>query len=117
MTFKFEAPVKTISEANNRDHWRLRNVRRKEQKRDVFFSWNAALRGKRLRPAVPCTVKLTRLGPKLLDSHDNLPISCKAVADQIAELLGVDDADPRIKFEYEQIQSTRYGVVIEVVPG
>lgn len=116
MVFKFEAPVKTVSEGNSRGHWAGGHRRHSTQKRDTFFAWKAAMRGRRLRPVFPCVVKLTRLAPKLLDLGDNLPMSMKYVRDQIAELLGVDDADPRIRFEYDQTVSTRYGVVIEVSP-
>ena len=107
---KLELPIRTVSELNSRDHWRLRNLRRLEQRRTVYYAWKAKVRRK---PVLPCTVKLTRLGPRRLDD-DNCQGSFKFCRDVIAELLGVDDADPRIKFEYDQQQSTRYGVVIEV---
>jgi hypothetical protein len=60
----------------------------------------------------PCVVTLTRIGPKPLDG-DNLQSAFKTVRDQIASLLRVDDADPRVEWRYGQ-RKGEYGVEIEV---
>lgn len=110
---KIEAPIKTVSEANRRDHWSVRNKRRAEQRREVYFAWKVAVAGCRRRLNAPYLIKLTRRGIKVLDS-DNLASSFKGIRDQVAELLGIDDGDERISFEYAQETGSGYGVVIEV---
>ena len=110
---KIEAPIKTVSELNQREHWTVRNKRRVAQRKEVYYAWKVGVAGKRKLYNAPCTVKLTRLGVKMLDD-DNLRGAFKYVRDQIAELLGMDDADDRLKFEYAQEAGQKYGVVIEV---
>jgi hypothetical protein len=53
------------------------------------------------KPALPCTIKITRIAPRALDD-DNLAGSHKHVRDGIADWLGVNDRDPRVKYEYAQ---------------
>jgi hypothetical protein len=53
----------------------------------------------------------------LLDSHDNLRAALKPIVDQVAVWLGVDDADPRVTWEYGQRRIKRRhqpSVVVEV---
>lgn len=109
----FDCPVKTISEANNRDHWTVRSKRRKAQQAEVDAMLLNALRGRKM--AVPCVVRLTRVAPKVLDT-DNLASAFKATRDAIARRLGIDDGDPRIRFEYEQtpIKRREYNIVVEI---
>ena len=81
--------------------------------------WNARLMLLQLRavpPEFPLVVTVTRIAPRALDPHDNLPSSVKATVDAVAEWLGVDDADPRVKFvsAQERGASKYYGVRIEV---
>ena len=45
---------------------------------------------------LPIVVTLARLGGKAMDS-DNLQGACKALRDAVAKLVGVDDADDRVK--------------------
>lgn len=89
-------PVRIESEANRRDHW-AEKARRVKQQRHVV-GW--MLTGKK-PPALPCVVRLVRVAPRDLDS-DNLAGGFKAARDQIAEWLCVDDADPRVTWEYGQ---------------
>jgi hypothetical protein len=50
---------------------------------------------------------------RLLDSHDNLRSSTKPLVDAIAKTIGLDDADPRIVWQYHQLQTKgREGVVV-----
>jgi hypothetical protein len=62
---------------------------------------------------LPAMVTLTRLGGKSLDG-DNLQRSMKAVRDMVAEWLGVDDADKRIRWRYRQRPAWRMGCRIQV---
>lgn len=122
----FTMPVKTISEANTREYWAAKNRRKNAQQRDTQRAWKAQRRihvvnswGHGLLVGIdfafPCTVRLTRVGPKRLDA-DNLAGSFKHVQDEIARQLGVDDGDERIKWEYEQVAVGKrvYQVRVEV---
>lgn len=105
-------PVRTQSITNQRIH-HMKLARQKRSERDaVSWSWRQA------RPQVklPMVVKLTRVAPRELDD-DNLVASCKAVRDQIAAELDVDDRDKRIKWEYAQRKgkTREYAVEIEVL--
>jgi hypothetical protein len=68
---------------------------------------------------LPVTVTITRLGGKQLDIDDNLPRSCKAVKDVLAEFLGVQDhgRDPRVKWRFRQRPAWSSGVRIRVAFG
>jgi hypothetical protein len=105
-------PTRTVSERNERCHWAVRNKRKKEQQKAVFFAWRKAVFGKRI-PMLPCVVRLTRFGPRLLDG-DNLQSSLKFCRDEVAKLLNVDDGDARIQFEYDQQVTPEYSVMIKV---
>lgn len=60
---------------------------------------------------------LTRIAPRTLDSGDNISTAFKHVKDAIAEWLGVNDRDPRIKWLFEQRKlPKRYGLIIEIQP-
>lgn len=43
-------------------------------------------------------VRMVRVGPKELDSHDNLGHALKALTDGVADALGVHDRDTRVSF-------------------
>lgn len=103
-------PIRTVNSTNAREHWGGKARRVKKEREAV--AWMLA--GKR-PPALPCRVLLTRLGPnrRLCDS-DGLQAAGKGVRDQVAAWLGVDDADPRVKWEYAQERAPEYGVRIEV---
>ncbi len=51
---------------------------------------------------LPCVVLLTRVAPKPLDNHDNLASAFKGLVDGIADVLGVDDRNPRVTWLYAQ---------------
>lgn len=102
-------PIKTVSLTNVREHWRTRHKRTKYERSVVSLLMPKGV-------PLPCTVRLTRVSSGVLDS-DNLPASLKSVRDQIAALSGVDDADPRINWEYaqERINKRQYEVRVEVI--
>lgn len=69
------------------------------------------------RPALPCLVTLTRLGPSNGLDDDNLAGALKAIRDQIAEWLGVDDRKREVvRYQYEQQRAEAWGVRIEWAP-
>lgn len=110
--------VRTQTECNTGEQF-WRKAKRATWQRGLV---DAALRPLVL-PALPVTVRLTRLAPGSLDEHDNLPSSMKHVVDHIADLYGVPDNDPRITWqpvqqEREKVGALRrrYAVRIEVSP-
>lgn len=113
MNLEFDAPIITVSEANRREHWTARSLRRRLQRTAMTVFLKNALQGRSIQ--LPCLVKLTRIGPKAMDS-DNLAGSQKGLRDAIAQVLGVDDGDPRIKFDYAQeaIGRREYNVRVSI---
>lgn len=49
------------------------------------------------------TITLTRMGPRELDD-DNLAYAFKSIRDEVANWLGVDDADKRLSWRYAQVK-------------
>ena len=114
-SIEFTVPgLRIVSEMNTRDHWSTRHRRFKSQRRDVWGYWHAKVdRGMRaeLMLIPPKLIRLTRLGPKLLDK-DNLAGGLKACIDELAALVGVDDA--RLTWEFAQEKASGYALRIEV---
>lgn len=108
-----EIPLKTVSALNAREHSMARH-RRVSKEREAT-AW--ALAGKK-RPALPCQVTLTRVGPtRGLDSFDNLPSALKGCVDQIAEWIGVNDReDDRVRYVCKQERAPRWFVRVEFEP-
>ena len=113
--------VETKSEQNQRGHWAVK-ARRVAAQRQQTAAWLAGYRihlllvglevrdqGGRLR------VTLTRIGRRKFDS-DGAVASLKAVRDEVARLLGVDDGNDRIDWRYEQElgSPSNPGVVVEI---
>lgn len=105
-----EIPIRTVSEANQRCHWRVKAKRAKEH-RGLTLMYCALTT---LRPPLPCTVKLTRKSARLLDD-DNLRSALKACRDGIADWFEVNDRDPRLKWEYDQVKGKPPAVIVEVM--
>ena len=111
--------IRTVSEANCTQHWRIKHKRHKQQKRLVYL----LLRPKKHLFSLPCHITMTRYAPRKLDKHDNLPISLKYILDACCEVLTGDyppgraDADESIHVTYEQIVSPQYAVKIHLQNG
>lgn len=95
-------PVRTVSEANSHQHWRMRQKRAKEQRGTTLL----ALRTARGMPWAPWEhrwrVHLVRLSARKLDT-DNLQGALKHVRDGVADWLGVDDGDEKlVTWTYDQ---------------
>lgn len=96
------------STPNRREHWAVKRERNREQC-DVLAHFLI-----HVKVAEPIEVKLTRVGPRLLDD-DNNTASFKAIRDHIARYFGIDDGDKsRIRFICDQRRDTEYAVVIEI---
>src|SRR5688572_24365175 len=111
----FQAPIKTVSEANVREHWAVKNRRKQSQQMEMLVALQNNLRGRKVQ--LPCVVKLTRIGPQKLDG-DNLQRSCKGIRDQIAKQLNVDDGDEEnVTWQYHQMPmgyNGDYAVKVEI---
>lgn len=104
----YRIPLRTGRGENNREHWSVRQRRVREERWVVGIVLNP-----KPRPSLPVQVLLTRVSPgrRRLDD-DNLRGSLKAVRDEIARWLGVDDADPRVRWSYRECRGS-WGVVVE----
>ena len=102
-------PLRTGRGLNAREHYRVRAKRVKAEREAV-----ALMLGPQVKPAMfPLTVTLTRIAPSNGLDDDNLAGSLKAVRDQIADWLGVNDRDRKtVRYEYEQERGP-WGVRIE----
>lgn len=96
--------------------WQTRWRDAKQQRADV----RTHLLATQLRPpALPVVVTLTRVAPRPLDAHDNLPASFKHVADGVADYLGTKDSDPRITWRYDQCRGVKgeYAAHVAICPA
>lgn len=102
---EFEVPVRLVSLLNAREHWGDKAKRARKQREtacmcalaETLFGPVAAA----LADGSPLVVTITRIAPRQLDD-DNLAASGKHVRDGIADALGIDDRDPRVRWRYEQ---------------
>lgn len=96
-------PIRTVSEANAREHWAAKAHRAAAQRGSARLLLLGA--GRRW-PTKPTAIALTRIGPRDLDD-DNLARSLKAVRDGIADALGISDGDTAIAWTYSQRRGRR----------
>lgn len=88
-TIIFQIPAKTVSEANSSEHWVKKANRHKLQKWMV----KKAFKDHELNIKLPVEITFTRIAPRLLDEHDNLPCCFKYMLDQFAaEITGIKQA-------------------------
>jgi hypothetical protein len=90
-------PVPVRSEANLRGRWQGRAPKIAKQRKAVAHH----LAGIAGLPK-PAIITFVRIGRRSLDD-DNLAAGFKHVRDEVAKLLGFDDRDPAVKWEYLQI--------------
>lgn len=113
-------PVRTSSTNSKlRNHWRVNRKTSKEERQATALM----LRSK--QPAGPVygvivpadlavVVTLTRLSERLLDD-DNCAGALKAIRDEVAAWLGMDDGDPRVTWRYDQKKQPRGHFGVRVV--
>lgn len=105
-------PIRTVSEANMREHHQRKARRTADQRGTVMLRLRVPLSCMPL----PVVVTLARCSPRKLDD-DNLRGALKAVRDGVADALRLkDDSDPRVTWEYEQRRDGCVAVVIIVRP-
>lgn len=105
---RITVPLRTVNPLNNRRHWRTVWSLGKAQHRAMAL----ALIGYEL-PALPVRVVLMRHGRGVLDT-DGLAASFKHVRDSVARAYGIDDADPRLMWDYTQERHREYAVVVHI---
>jgi len=125
----WQIPLKTVSEGNSTQHWRVKAKRHRMQQffiRQLFDQEPQQI-------TLPCIVTMTRLSPRELDEEDNLRMAFKWIKDEISECLilkerktyinklgraieikGRVDSDKRIKWLYGQEKCQIQGVRIEI---
>jgi hypothetical protein len=104
-------PIRTAPGLNAREPWQARSRRVKKER-----STTKLLLSQYSRPAVPCSVLLTRIAPSNGLDDDNLAGALKGVRDQVAEWLGVDDRKSlQVRYRYAQKRGP-WGVAIEFGP-
>ena len=105
-------PIRTARGGNNREHPMVRHRRVVAERYATGIFLNVAR-----RPALPLTCTLTRHAPSNGLDDDNLRGALKAVRDQVAQWLGIDDRDPRCAWRYAQQRTSKWGVLIEFEEG
>lgn len=123
-------PVKTVSELNRHEHWRIRAKRAKLQHAAVGIALiaegfvrnivdsptngaAAMLRSLRVKRYLPLHVHLIRLSARKLDT-DNLAGALKHCRDAVAKFLGVDDGnEAAVSWSVGQERQKGFGVRVE----
>lgn len=110
----FLLPIRTVSEANQREHWAVK-AKRKKQQTNLAALVTCSVVSQRWLFARPARITLTRYGVRRLDA-DNLAGSFKGIQDGIAAALGMDDGDERLTWVYAQEKGnkSRIGVVVTI---
>lgn len=104
--------IRTRRGMNDRECWQARKRRVTAERQAVAWVLRTVD-----RPATPCTVWLTRIGPSNGLDDDNLAGALKAVRDQVAEWLGVDDKrSDVVRYRYAQRRAREWGVEIGFGP-
>ncbi len=99
-SFSVSVPTVVRSEANSREHWGKKLRRKHDQ-------WDALSIAFRSSPQAlhlvnfPVVVTWTHIGRRM-DAHENLGMAFKGLTDRLAQMLGIDDGDPRVTWRYEQ---------------
>lgn len=108
-----DLPIRAVSCSNLREHWAKR-AKRTAQHRGLA-SLVLTAKDRAGWGYLPCTVRLVRIAPRQLDD-DNLRPALKATRDGVADWLGIDDRDPRVRWEYGQERGApkHYAVRVEV---
>jgi crossover junction endodeoxyribonuclease RusA len=109
-------PIRIESEANRREHWAAKANRAKIIRSSACLMVSPHRR-KILSIGPMLTIRLTRIAPRELDD-DNLVRGCKAARDGVADALGMDDRDRRLRWAYAQERGEpgEYAVRIDIEP-
>lgn len=103
---EWDIPMRLPSVANLREHWAKKAKRTASQRGVVRLVLAMRLLPHRQHLASAYVVTLTRVSARELDD-DNLASAFKAVRDEVAHLLGLDDRDKRLAWLYGQEKAKR----------
>lgn len=103
---EWDIPMRLPSVANLREHWAKKAKRVAAQRGVVRLVLATRLLPHRQHLASAYVVTLTRVSERELDD-DNLASAFKAVRDEVAHLLGLDDRDRRLAWLYRQEKAKR----------
>ncbi len=104
-------PIKTLSEANVREHWAPKSKRARLQR--AYARTMVGQHFKQILAGGSWAITLTRIGPRPLDD-DNLARSFKAIRDGVADAIGVDDGSPRFVWQYDQRKGAPKVYAVEI---
>lgn len=116
MTFGFSIPGLRLGRGlNSREH-HLARARRVERERKLtrVFMRGVYRPGNKIQ--LPAVIFITSSRRGVIDD-DNLAGACKAIRDEIATQLGLDDGDARLHWRYKQEKGQRWGVRVELFEG
>jgi hypothetical protein len=82
------------------EHYRSR-ANRRQKERSATLTALEVYEPPKLSDTQLTVVEITRIGPREVDD-DNLAFSAKSIRDAVADWLGVDDRDPRVRWRYAQ---------------
>jgi hypothetical protein len=99
--FECILPIKTVSEANRRDHWTVKHRRAASQRLGAYIECRANFGLIQIPDNARVLIELTRCASRRMDS-DNLAISAKHCRDGIADYLKIDDGSERLTWSYAQ---------------
>lgn len=94
-------PVRIVSEANMRGHWRQAAARKKAHRSTAMLMVRSAPGWCVPGPQERYIVEMQRIAPRMLDD-DNLASGFKATRDGIADAMGIDDRSPLIEWRCTQ---------------
>ncbi len=119
-------PISLPSVANLREHWATKAKRVKAQRNAIIAAWrdHRHLEERRalfgwLHDGGTVVVTLSRVAPRKLDD-DNLVSAFKAMRDEVANRLCVDDGSDAVKWRYLQTKpgpKATPGVVVIILPA
>lgn len=116
-----EVPLRTGGGLNSREHWAVRARRVKEERSATwralaqYLGWarQASVRT-HLQRGGRVQVTLVRCSPSTRPmDDDNVRGSLKAIRDEVAVWLGLDDGNPAVRWEYAQ-QRAPWGVRLRI---
>jgi hypothetical protein len=108
-THLFHIPIRTVTGINAREHHMTRARRAKKERAAARMICHAGV-------TLPVIVTLTRVAPRSCDK-DNNQGALKHIRDGVADKLGIDDADPRVTWRYEQRKAKEFGVDVRIEPA
>lgn len=111
--YELTLPIRTVSEANQREHWGNKLKRKHAQQLEVSAEWGL---DHRKIDAQQVELRFTRHSCQLMDP-DNLAGAFKHIQDQVCKIIGIDDGDQeRLSITYSQkkIGKREHYVTIEL---